>query len=114
MTARLFVIESRRGTRPPISFTWDAETGQIGGVDAEFLQRWVDAAVRAGNVAIAPNPLAVDITDPLHSALELGAILEGLGYGPVPSPFGDALAAYRILSSLDEEPQDDDAPPIDR
>ncbi len=54
---------------------WDDEAGTLSGDRAELLHRYIKAAIADGHVIGAPMPTSYDITDPLHDAAQLGAVI---------------------------------------
>src|SRR5688572_6848895 len=95
MAAIRFALEGASALRRRLTFVWDETTGELSGADAEFLGTWIAAARTAGSVRVTPSPAMVVITDPVRSALELGAVLEAMGYGDLPEPFMSALGSFR-------------------
>ena len=58
-----------------LDFTWNPETGELGGPDAAAVFDRAREATREGFARIHPDPTSVPISDPLHRPAELAAVL---------------------------------------
>jgi hypothetical protein len=59
----------------PLQFSWDPNTGELGGEGAEQVIALCRAAVKEGQVVSHPHPTTYDIHDPLHRVSEMAVVL---------------------------------------
>lgn len=87
---RDFELQPASATRDALRFAWDDETGEVAGPGADEVRTLAAYAIEQGYVCSVPRPTCYDITDPLHKAPEMAAILAR--FWVLDDFLGDALA----------------------
>lgn len=97
MFRELHLERSNPRISDPLDFSWDDETGEVRGRDADRVKAMAEEALRYGTISCHPIPSCIDATDPLRNRTEFAALL---GYAWNLPP--DLVAAYPVIE--DSEP----------
>lgn len=72
---RHYVLQPLTIHDQPLHFSWDPDTGEVGGEGAEQVRNLCLAAVKDGYVVSHPYPMEYSIQAPLHQPSEMAVVL---------------------------------------
>lgn len=75
MTIHHLVLEPFSHVIDRLDFTWNSETGELGGRDASRVAALAEAASRKELIATNPHPSAIPCSDPLRNVREFAALV---------------------------------------
>lgn len=70
-----YELEPAVWNEKPLSFSWDPETGDLQGRDADRVRELAIHYQKQGEINSHPHPTTYDILDPLHTPSEMAVIL---------------------------------------
>lgn len=98
---RNYDLQPLTATGTPLRFTWDPDTGDVTGPDAERVLELVADAERRGTVIGDPHPTVFDVNDPLTNEADMALVI-GQGF-VLPD---DLRAAYPATDQEGDIPED--------